>query len=184
MRECGRRTQAGDVILDRCPGTQNPWQPSAGFSEQETTAHEAFSSGPASQTPAFVKVALAHPYAAPHAVHAAWLELGPTGVSFTQIEQLSSKELCSLSSPQPTRLVPRQAAISTARPPGHENNSRCSMVGRSLCSAALSKKMSRSAVQGCLEHQATAALQHLAGDPRSVVACQEHNGFGDILGPA
>jgi len=35
-----------------------------------------------------------------------------------------------------------------------------------------------------LEHQATAALQHLAGDPRSVVACQEHHRSGDILGLA
>ena len=35
-----------------------------------------------------------------------------------------------------------------------------------------------------LEHQATAALQHLASDPRSVVACQEGHRFGDILGPA
>ena len=35
-----------------------------------------------------------------------------------------------------------------------------------------------------LEHQATAALQHLASDPRSVVACQEGHRFGDILGLA
>ena len=44
-------------------------------------------------------------------------------------------------------------------------------------------RLAPTAVQGCLEHQATAALQHLAGDPRSVVTCQERHGFGDILGP-